>query len=333
MHEIFMVDVHKDQHIYFEDPKPLVPTAKPGKGRKPKKLKAQTQPIRVAEWAEKQPDDRWQRTFVRDTTKGKSMKKINVLIIALLFTATLIYFSGCVTEQASLKIEKGLPQNKLAYYNDSFDKIREDLWEKAGYLYSEEQVANFKPADMRIENGKLIVKTKTGCFSRGGLSTKYTIKGDLDIQIDCHIDFLEGNHDMDQIVQFFVVDRSKEIEILDGVMVGLVKRGDRDVGTIFSAHFEEGRFQLGSWHYMGNFHGALRIVRTGNKISTLYKEQGKEGWKELDTVRSSTKDLMFAFRLGNFISKRTSITAGSSVIARFDNFRINAAEGIIEEEI
>jgi len=71
MHEIFMVDVHKDQHIYLEDPKPFIPATKPGKGRKPKKLKAQTEPIRVDKWAEKQPNDRWQRTYVRDTTKGK----------------------------------------------------------------------------------------------------------------------------------------------------------------------------------------------------------------------------------------------------------------------
>jgi len=76
MHEIFMVDVHKDQHIYLQDPKPFVPAAKPGKGRKPKKLKAQTKPMRVDKWAEKQPDDRWQRTYVRDTTKGKLLVDI-----------------------------------------------------------------------------------------------------------------------------------------------------------------------------------------------------------------------------------------------------------------
>lgn len=76
MHEIFMVDVHRDQHIYLEDPKPVVPTAKPGKGRKPEKLKAQTKPIRIDAWAEKQPDDRWQRMYVRDTTKGKLLVDI-----------------------------------------------------------------------------------------------------------------------------------------------------------------------------------------------------------------------------------------------------------------
>ncbi len=71
MHEIFMVDIHKDQHIYLENPKPVVPPPKSEKGRKPTKLKAQTASIRVDKWAEQQPDDRWQKVSVRDTTKGK----------------------------------------------------------------------------------------------------------------------------------------------------------------------------------------------------------------------------------------------------------------------
>ena len=71
MHEIFMVDIHKDQHIYLEDPKPVVPPAKSEKGRKPKTLKAQTASVRVDKWAEQRPDDSWQKVCVRDTTKGK----------------------------------------------------------------------------------------------------------------------------------------------------------------------------------------------------------------------------------------------------------------------
>ncbi|NQU73961.1 MAG: hypothetical protein HQ547_04555, partial [Candidatus Omnitrophica bacterium] len=326
-------DVHKDQHIYLEDPKPLVPTAKPGKGRKPKKLKAQTQPIRVAEWAEKQPDDRWQRTFVRDTTKGKSMKKISVLIIALLFAVTLIYFSGCVTDQASLRIENGLRQNKLAYYNDSFDKIREDLWEKAGYLYSEEQVANFKPTDMRIANGKLIIKTKTGCFSKGGMSTKYAFSGDFDIQVDCHIDFLEGLHDMDHLIDLLVVDKSKELEATDFVKIGLYKRGTLYKSYIVSGYGEKGKYHRGKVREIGNFRGALRIFRSGNQISTFYKREGDKAWKKMNTFRSTPKDVGFGFRVQNFFTKRTYIKAKSPITAIFDNFRINAAHQIMEEDI
>ncbi len=71
MHEIFMADVHKDQHIYLQDPDPIVPPAKSKKGRKPSRLKAQTEPTRVDHWVQKQPDEAWRRMTLRDTTKGK----------------------------------------------------------------------------------------------------------------------------------------------------------------------------------------------------------------------------------------------------------------------
>ena len=69
--ETFMADVHKDQHVYLEDPQPIVPAAKSNKGPKPKKLKAQKEAIRVDELVESEPDEAWKRTKVRETTKGK----------------------------------------------------------------------------------------------------------------------------------------------------------------------------------------------------------------------------------------------------------------------
>jgi len=76
MHEIFMVDVHKDQRIYLEDPDPIVPPPKSNKGRKPSKPKAQSTAIRVDKWAAQQPEENWQRIHVRDTTKGKLLVDI-----------------------------------------------------------------------------------------------------------------------------------------------------------------------------------------------------------------------------------------------------------------
>jgi hypothetical protein len=42
---------------------------------------------------------------------------------------------------------------------------------------------------------------------------------------------------------------------------------------------------------------------------------------------------MISFKLQNFGTIRTSITARSPITATFDNFRINAAEEIVEEDI
>lgn len=71
MHETFLVDVHKSQHIYLEDPAPAVPPATSNKGRKPTRLKAQCASIRVDQWVNQQPPSKWKRTRVRNTTKGK----------------------------------------------------------------------------------------------------------------------------------------------------------------------------------------------------------------------------------------------------------------------
>ena len=92
------------------------------------------------------------------------------LIIGIFILAFFGAFLSCATDKAPLQIENSLPQSELAYYNDSFDKMRVDLWVRAGYLYREEQVQNFKQSDMRFDNGKLIIRTQTGSFSKGRLS-------------------------------------------------------------------------------------------------------------------------------------------------------------------
>ena len=261
------------------------------------------------------------------------MRKAMACVIVILSTAFSGFFMGCVTDTASLKIEKSLPQNKLAYYNDSFDNFRTDLWDKAGYLHNEAQEANFKLAKMQIKDGKLWVQTETGCFSAGELGSKYTIRGDFDIQVDCHIDFLEGDYDMDQLLVFAAIGKGKEIGKDDTVFLSLLKKGGRDFSTIFSAARKNGRFHRGNWHKIKNFDGSLRIVRIGDEITTLFKRKGYAEWKKMDTFRSTPNDIMIGFKLQNFMTNRTSITARSPITATFDNFRINAAEEIIEEDI
>lgn len=261
------------------------------------------------------------------------MKRINALIIGIFLAASSGFFPGCVTDTATLKIEKTLPQSKLAYYNDSFDKFRTDLWEKAGYIPNEAQKANFKLAKVRIQDGKLWVQTETGCFSKGGVGSKYGLKGNFDIQVDCQIDFLEGLYDMDQLLNFLIVEKGKELKTMNSVFLCLYKKGGRDFNTIFSGFRKNGRFHRGNWYRIGNFDGTLRIVRIGDRISMLFKRKGDAEWKKMDTFQSTPNDVMIGFKLDNFTSMRTSITARSHITATFDNFRINAAEEIIEEDI
>ena len=71
MGEVFVVDVHKDQQIYLEDPQPVVPETTSKRGRRRTRRQAQTPRIRVDRWLKTQPATAWQRVTLRDSSKGK----------------------------------------------------------------------------------------------------------------------------------------------------------------------------------------------------------------------------------------------------------------------
>jgi hypothetical protein len=76
-HKIFIVDVHKDQLIYFDDHQPIIPQKKSNqRGRKTPQYQAQTQPVRVDHWKEAQPEAAWQRYKLRDSTQGELIGEI-----------------------------------------------------------------------------------------------------------------------------------------------------------------------------------------------------------------------------------------------------------------
>ena len=254
-------------------------------------------------------------------------------ISGFLLLAFLGELLSCATDKAPLQITNSLPQNELAYYNDSFDTIREDLWNKAGYIALEEQMQNFKLADMHIANGKLIIRTKPGSFSKGGLATKYALRGDFDVQMDCRIDFLKGESGMDQFMNILVIDKSGKIGKGSAVVINL-RMGDSSFqGWLGSEAFINGLRIKGSSQKTENFNGTLRILRTGSDISTLYKKRGAYGWKKIHTFLINRNDMLFGFQVRNYFNKRTFIWGTNPISAEFDNFRINAAHEIIEEEI
>jgi hypothetical protein len=250
--------------------------------------------------------------------------------LLLVFLSALL---SCATGKAQLQIKNSLSQRELTYYSDSFDKMREDLWDRAGYLYKEKQIHNFKLADMRFENGKLIIRTKTSSFSKGGLGSKYALRGDFDLQLDCRIDFLKGASGMDQLLNILVVDKSEKIDKTDTVVINLSMRDLSHQGWLGSVAIINGSRHKGSSKMIENFDGTLRILRKGKYISTLYKKKGESAWSKISTFRVTENDMIFGFQLRNFFAKRTSIRATHSISAEFDNFRINAAHEIIEEEI
>jgi len=68
--EVFVADVHSNQHVYLEDPQPKIPQRKGNRGRHPTKAITQCDPIKVSKWAKDQEASAWQRMKLRKSTKG-----------------------------------------------------------------------------------------------------------------------------------------------------------------------------------------------------------------------------------------------------------------------
>ena len=66
----FVGDVHCDQHLYLENPKPYLPESKGGKGRKPKKLRSDSKSIKIETAFSQLSADQWDTIKVREGTKG-----------------------------------------------------------------------------------------------------------------------------------------------------------------------------------------------------------------------------------------------------------------------
>jgi hypothetical protein len=261
------------------------------------------------------------------------MRKKRIEFIVFLLIISFGLAKGCATQEPSLKLEKSLPQDKLASYNDSFDKLREHLWELSQLTYNKAQTANFKLADVRVEDGKFKVKTKIGGFSKGGLITKYEFRGDFDIQIDCDFDFSQTISGMDQRLIFAVTEKNKKLADSYQAIIQLLKESGSDEGLLKSVVLKYGKYQGGVRKEREIFHGTIRFVRSGGRISMFHKPAGSIEWIALYTSFFTKRDVIFGFALQNFTFKRRSIKAGKSISATFDNFRINAAQQIVESEI
>lgn len=68
--EIFVMDVHRDQPVYLEDPGLTVPAKTAAMGRPKSRRLAQTPKSKLCDWVQQQPDTAWRRVFIRHSTRG-----------------------------------------------------------------------------------------------------------------------------------------------------------------------------------------------------------------------------------------------------------------------
>ena len=245
----------------------------------------------------------------------------------LFFVCIFAVFLTC----APGRFGNGLSPTELAYYSDSFNKMREELWDTSGDLYRDQLVRSFTQADFDFSDGQLIIRTKTDSFSKGGLTSRFYLKGDFDIQLDCRMDFKFGLFHMDQVFSFVAIDKVSKPEKTSFVSIGLALAGGGDHGTLFSHCVLNGKPKKGLIQQINNFKGTLRIARSGALITTSYKEESSSQWNWMNTFRLTDNSMRIGFQLRNFLSKRTAIVAADTVSAEIDSFKINAAREIIEK--
>lgn len=138
---------------------------------------------------------------------------------------------------------------------------------------------------------------------------------------------------MDQMFALGVVDPGSKTGKSSFISIGLSMKGGMNRGYLFCNYSVNQRRKKGYSKKIKNFNGSFRMVRTGKKISTLYKEKGSIEWIKMSTFRATDDDMLVGFQVRNFFVNRTSIQANYSVTAAIDRFQINSAQQIIEEEI
>jgi SRSO17 transposase len=66
----YVLDVHKDELIYLEEPTFSIPQRKGEKGKIPTKLKADKIPFRIDDYCKSITNEQWEKVKIRKTTKG-----------------------------------------------------------------------------------------------------------------------------------------------------------------------------------------------------------------------------------------------------------------------
>lgn len=194
-------------------------------------------------------------------------------------------------------------------------------------------MTNFKKADFSIQNRKLKIATRPGGFSKGALQSRFYLHGDFDVQIDCDFNFLKKDVAMDQMVLIAVIEAGKTLKDAHRSWIILSKQSGSRSGRLFAGCRDSSGFHAGINEAAAGFHGTVRFVRIGQRITAMCKKYPGTQWRTFSTCHVSGKDFLVGFTVQNFYRNRTSIRAKASVVATFDNFRINAAQAIVESEI
>ena len=250
------------------------------------------------------------------------------------FLSTAWLFFGLMAATGLLPAQAPGADADLAYYNDVFNALQEDIWDRAQYTHNPDQMKNFKLGDLEIAGNRLVMSTRPGAFSKAGLNSRYVFRGDFDVQIDCRLEFQKSLREMDQVVTFGFSNRPADNDIWRLALIRLEKKANRRSPRVIFLDVKNQRAASYQHQDTDDFNGSLRFIRKGRKMTGLIKKEGSGRWQTLGYSSHFTAEDVFAgFSLQNFDNKRRTINATETIKVVFDNYRINHADEIIEDEI
>ncbi len=84
LNETFMIDVHKDQQIYLNDPEPAIPASKSGRGRRSRQYKSTEKTLQVQKFIQQKSGLPWKKITLPESEKGALTVELNEEEIPLL---------------------------------------------------------------------------------------------------------------------------------------------------------------------------------------------------------------------------------------------------------
>ena len=131
LNQFFVLDVHKDETVYMEEPRFFVPERKSKKGKKPTKLKADKKTIRLDQILSQVPLSDWKYESIRDTTKG---------VLTLFVYKTQVWIWDKKEDKARIRtliITKTTDKKPKIKYSFSNGKIEEYTHQEYAYFVSQ----------------------------------------------------------------------------------------------------------------------------------------------------------------------------------------------------
>lgn len=257
--------------------------------------------------------------------------------IAKYVMAGLLTIIGCVVmltpgvRLPKIQFAKSIPQDQLKDISDSYSTFQEAFWEKVQLsLPTVVKESDFQPGEINTFGRKLEIMTKPESFSKAEIASKFRLKGDFDIQMDCDIDFMEERLGGDHYFFFVNLHDEKRITRRNTVGMSFSKKGEMNSGVLRSVWWSHGRLSDQRKVEITGFQGSIRFVREGQKIFTLFKRNTELEWTEMASFSCSSDVLRLVIGLQNFIGRKNIAPAQSSLLAIVDNFKVNTAEYIIE---